>query len=179
MSEFVAFPKISRLFRDTIISEKIDGTNASIHIGDNGEVLVGSRNRFITPNSDNYGFARWVEDNKEGLIEELGPGVHYGEWWGAGIQRRYGLQEKRFSLFNTTRWKDKPLRLCHVVPELTVCTFSTDTVKETLRFLQKNGSQAAPGFMNPEGIVVYHNSSGQMFKVTLDNNDRGKWESNV
>lgn len=32
MIEFKAWPKIPRLFRDVIITEKIDGTNAAIHI---------------------------------------------------------------------------------------------------------------------------------------------------
>jgi hypothetical protein len=32
MAEFIAWPKTQRLFRDIIVSEKIDGTNAAIHI---------------------------------------------------------------------------------------------------------------------------------------------------
>ncbi len=34
--EFKEFPKIARLTRDCIITEKIDGTNASIYISENG-----------------------------------------------------------------------------------------------------------------------------------------------
>lgn len=43
--EFTSFPSISRLSREIVITEKIDGTNASIYIGENGEFLTGSRTR--------------------------------------------------------------------------------------------------------------------------------------
>src|SRR5436305_1822690 len=101
MIEFNAFPKIARLNRECVITEKIDGTNASILIDEDGVVMAGSRTRWITPENDNFGFAKWVEANKSELMK-LGVGHHFGEWWGSGIQRGYGLTkgEKRFSLFN-------------------------------------------------------------------------------
>jgi hypothetical protein len=104
-TEFIAFPKIARLRREIIVTEKIDGTNSCIFIGEDGEFLMGSRNRWITPESDNYGFAKWAMAHKEELMG-LGHGRHYGEWWGAGCQRGYGLtnNDKRFSLFNVIRW---------------------------------------------------------------------------
>ena len=43
MTEFNSFGKIARWSRRVIITEKIDGTNASIFIGEDGEFLVGSR----------------------------------------------------------------------------------------------------------------------------------------
>lgn len=104
-NEFVEFPKMPRLSRKMSLTEKIDGTNASIVITDEGEFLVGSRTRWITPEQDNYGFARWAYANKDELMA-LGVGRHYGEWWGAGIQRGYGQKEKHFSLFNVGRWVD-------------------------------------------------------------------------
>lgn len=59
--DFVPFPKMARLRRDCIITEKIDGTNASVLITDSGDVFAGSRNRFVYPNDDNYGFAKRTE----------------------------------------------------------------------------------------------------------------------
>ena len=50
---FTPFPKIARLYRDIIITEKIDGTNASVHIGEDGSFRTASRNRWTTPESDN------------------------------------------------------------------------------------------------------------------------------
>ena len=33
-----------------------------------------------------------------------------------------------------------------------------------LRNLLATGSEAAPGYMNPEGIIAYHTASGQVYK---------------
>ncbi len=167
---FQEFPKLYRLFRDIIVTEKIDGTNAQIVISDDGLSLrAGSRNRWIAPGDDNFGFARWCADNTEDLLK-LGPGRHFGEWWGAGIQRRYGLTEKRFSLFNVARWGDDATRpaCCHVVPTLYASGFSQAAIDEVVAKLKREGSRAAPGFDKPEGIVVFHVPSGHAYKYTLD-----------
>jgi hypothetical protein len=153
-------------------------------------VLAGSRNRWITPESDNFGFARWVKENEDALRIGLGPGQHFGEWWGQGIQRTYGLTEKRFSLFNVHRWKSTyndggeitgpdahrciQAPVCHVVPVLMRYTFDTQVVDVVLEQMARLGSTAAPGFMNPEGVVVYHTKSNQLYKKTLDKNDGHK-----
>ena len=47
-----------------------------------------------------------------------------------------------------------------------VIHFGLDTL--VLDDLQKWGSRAAPDFMDPEGIMVYHVRAGQMFKYTLE-----------
>lgn len=165
---FVEFPKIYRWSREVIVTEKLDGTNAQVYIDDNGTVLAGSRSRWITPQNDNFGFAKWVEEHRTELLK-LGPGSHFGEWWGAGIQRRYGLNEKRFSLFNVTRWSDAALRpaCVGVVPTIYTGTMDTIDMAKILRNLSESGSYAAPGFMNPEGIIVFHVPSRSMFKKTI------------
>jgi hypothetical protein len=171
MTDFIEFKKIPRLSRECIITEKIDGTNGCICITENDEFLVGSRSRWITPEQDNYGFAQWAYEHKQELIEGLGYGTHYGEWWGSRIQRGYGLTkgEKRFSLFNTRRWTDdvRPA-CCFVVPVLYTGIFSTQEVDDALKRLQEYGSSAARGFMKPEGVVVYHIAGNLMFKKTLN-----------
>jgi hypothetical protein len=176
LPEFNAFPKIPRLFREIVITEKLDGTNAQIVVSDDGNsiVAIGSRNKWITPEDDNFGFARWVRDNEQELLK-LGPGHHFGEWWGAGIQRRYGLSEKRFSLFNTKRWnaENPPPACCHVVPVLRVDLMNTQCIHNILGELREAGSLAAPGFMDPEGIMIYHTAANQYFKYTFDDNHKG------
>lgn len=191
--DFEAFPKIARLSREIIITEKLDGTNAQICICDNGSFLVGSRTRWITPDNDNFGFARWAYDNKEKLLR-LGPGRHFGEWWGSGIQRNYGIAEKRFSLFNTKRWalygtepktyatadprvihtQDVLPSCCGLVPVLYQGPFDTAAVDQCIENLRINGSVAVPGFMKPEGIVVYHCAAGIGFKKTLEKDEAPK-----
>ena len=86
---FEAFPSIPRLKRNCVISEKIDGSDAQVYVGEDGLVLAGSRNRWLTVESDNFGFAAWVKAHEDELRTGLGPGRHFGEWWGAGIQRPY------------------------------------------------------------------------------------------
>lgn len=175
MSEeaFVEFSKMARLSREVIITEKIDGTNAQIFIGEDGTIKAGSRTRWITPQDDNFGFAAWVEANSEELLK-LGPGRHFGEWWGQGIQRNYSLKEKRFSLFNVARWENERPACCYVVPVLFRGIFDSLVVDCCLSALAKTGSIAAPGFMKPEGVVVFHTAANIGFKKTLEKDELPK-----
>lgn len=190
MKDFLEFPKIPRLSRDMVITEKIDGTNAQILITESGEVFAGSRNRWLTPQNDNFGFAQWVDDNKQEVLK-LGIGRHFGEWWGSGIQRGYGLKngEKRLSLFNVGRWclfgdEPKPYgigriqdvlpRCIGLVPILYEGIFDTNKVNEALSDLNVNGSRCVNGFMNPEGVIVYHTAANQYFKKTIHKDEEHK-----
>ncbi len=170
---FVPFPKIPRLRREVIITEKIDGTNAQVVVLPSGQVLAGSRNRFVTPESDNYGFATWVKKNEAELARQLGLGTHYGEWWGTGIQRGYDLSERRFSLFNTSRFKEPP-PLCRVVPVLACAVLTDELISSALEKLRSGGSVAEPGYMRPEGIVVFMCASQTMHKVLLEGDELPK-----
>lgn len=168
--EFIAYPKMPRLSRECVITEKIDGTNACVLVTADGTVIAGKRTSWITPERDNFGFAAWVRDHADEL-RELGPGRHFGEWWGSGIQRRYGLSEKRFSLFRVDKWSESRPACCHVVPVLWRGIFSTEIVKQCLLELSVEGSRAAPGFMNPEGVVVFHTAAGIGFKKTIEGDE--------
>lgn len=177
--EFKEFPKIPRLNRTVIVTEKIDGTNACVVVSDaptfeERVVVAQSRSRIITPEADNFGFARWVKEN-ETILRQLGPGYHYGEWWGLGIQRGYGLKEKRFSLFNTSKWGETRPACCHVVPVLAIWN-GFQAVEMGLAKLRAEGSLAAPGFMKPEGVIAFHGHSGASFKVTLEKDEAHKNE---
>ena len=166
---FYPFQKLARLSRTCVITEKIDGTNAQVFITDSGEMLCGSRTKYITPGSktDNAGFAAWCEEHKSELLT-LGPGRHYGEWAGLGIQRKYGATEKRFFLFNPERYEHNPApSCCSIVPVLYSGDFTTDAVEQTLAKLAETGSMAFPGFMDPEGVVIFHKASGKSFKKTI------------
>lgn len=171
--EFKPMQKIPRLSRDIIISEKIDGTNASIYIGFDGEFKVGSRNRWITPDNDNFGFATWAYKRKDELMQ-LGIGHHFGEWWGVGINRHYDLSERRFSLFNTLRWREFKPACCDLVPVLYLGKFDQVIIEDCLNKLKQEGSVAAPGFMNPEGVIIYHIAGNYLFKKTIENDEKGK-----
>lgn len=189
-TEFNEFPKMARLSREVIISEKIDGTNAQILITEDGQMLTGSRTRWITPQDDNFGFAAWCAAHKDELMT-LGVGRHFGEWWGAGIQRTYGLPERRLSLFNVSRWclhGKTPQRIATanpriekrqdvlppcvgLVPVLYRGIFTTDACEAAIADLRANGSKAVPGFAKPEGIVCFHTAANVGFKKTLEKDE--------
>ena len=190
--EFEGFSKIARLSRAMVVTEKIDGTNAQIYVPEDATqpLLAGSRSRWLTPGktSDNFGFAAWVIEH-DAELRRLGPGRHYGEWFGAGIQRRYGLTEKRFALFNVGRWFD-PKReaqtgerrecppCCTVVPTLLKGNFDTGAIGTVVELLRSGGSAAVPGFMEPEGVVIFHEASKTLFKKTLVDDEKPKGDNN-
>ena len=178
MSEFQEFPKITRfLEQDVVVTEKIDGTNGLIWVSEDGSTLrAGSRTRWITPEDDNYGFARWVQENTEGLLR-LGPGYHYGEWWGRGIQRNYGMDKKVFSLFNSHRWwhhAERP-ECCDVVPIIYEGPM-TESLWEALQITEQP-SQAASKygveFNNIEGYMMYFTKAKLYFKVPFEKGAKG------
>lgn len=205
MYAFEEFPKIARLKREVVITEKVDGTNAQIAfvelnteelladakadpfclnifagIGEGSSAMAmyaGSRSRWLGSTSvgDNFGFAKWVFEHGSELLT-LGPGRHFGEWYGIGIQRGYDLPDKRFALFNVARWNpENPNRpaCCGVVPILARGEDVDDD--QVMRDLDAGGSVIAPGFKSPEGIVVYHSASRQLYKRTF-RDDGGKWK---
>lgn len=192
-AEFQGFPKLARLSREVIVTEKIDGTNAQVFISEDGTLLAGSRTRWITPEDDNFGFAAWVQAHRDELLT-LGPGRHFGEWWGKGIQRGYGLSERRFSLFNVQRWalhgsqpqtfptadprvtrtQDVLPPCCGLVPVLDRGLFDTAAVDGCLESLRLYGSIAAPRFMQPEGVVVFHVAGNVGFKKTVERDEEPK-----
>ncbi len=230
MTGHVKFAKIARINRGCVITEKIDGTNAAVVVEDGlldtwpsvqpadqgvivnreigGEqksllVTAQSRSRLITTEDDNFGFASWVRENAESLVDDLGVGLHFGEWWGAGIQRGYGLQkgDRRFSLFNTKRWFEEQFEFTtsemNCVPVLydgpfeefdpeCVQPYHWKHVLEVpktvdmppwnivLTLLKGHGSAASPGFDRPEGVVIYHKTADVLFKATVDRDEEPK-----
>ena len=179
--------------REHLVAEVIHENNYYV-------VFAQSRTRFITPEADNFGFAAWVKANAQNLVEILGPGRHFGEWWGNGIQRGYGLPrgERRFSLFNVTRYnpfenfvglhsaQSAGETLFPALPTLglvPVLTWRNDDanmksqaglVQDSLSWLSFRGSLAVhtPIFNKPEGVVLFHTRSGQTFKAYCDESEK-------
>jgi len=93
--EFQGFPKMARLSREIIITEKIDGTNAQILITGDGDLMAGSRTKWITTENDNHGFAKWVEGNRDELLK-LG-----------NMLKRFKNSYLKLSLFNFPETKNE------------------------------------------------------------------------
>jgi hypothetical protein len=175
--EFKAFPKIERLEKvQMVITQKIHGTNAQITIFEDTQgaplittkVLAGSRTKWIYPEDDNFGFARYVRENEAEIIEKLGMGTHFGEWAGPGINSSEGLTQKTFVLFDF--WKYPPERALPkqmmVVPVLYQGELNLEKLDEVMADLKEKGSKLVPGFMRPEGVVV--TVFGTRFKKVFD-----------
>lgn len=195
---YPSFKKIPRLERDIVFTEKLDGTNGIVAVlpkenvedetayygldetfmlGENTELAIyaGSRSRWLKPggSSDNFEFASWVAYHSQELIEALGVGVHYGEWWGSGINRGYGLSHRYFTLFNPAGYGLPPADvqvnnglLLGVVPVLHTGKY-TDIISVACD-LDENGSKAVPGYEHPEGVVCFHSGSRQLYKLILN-----------
>ena len=54
-------------------------------------------------------------------------------------------------------------------------------INDKLTYLREHGSIAVPGYMRPEGVVIYQPHSKYTYKVTLENDEapKGSWGSNA
>lgn len=201
MGDFKKWSSTPRFHKGLHITEKIDGTNACVIIYD-GQVKAQSRKRIITPDNDNYGFAKWVYENAGALTDALGYGYHYGEWYGEGIQKNpLKIEGKRFALFNTWHWarpeNAERLEMVDGLEHVPVLhderlhgTANWETIPLILQDLMTWGSkvQAAPEHVDydegwlvkpkPEGIIVWHRETQQKYKILLENDAFHKGELN-
>lgn len=88
---------------------KLHGTNAAIQVHKDGTVVAQSRTAILTPTSDNAGFAKWVDSNKDAwaarkisLANNEQALIIFGEWCGPGIQKGVAVNNipnKVFAVF--------------------------------------------------------------------------------
>jgi len=186
--QYVDFQKIARLRRMMTITEKLDGANVKIEVDRYQNINVGGHNGPLTLDFDPQGFARWAYDHTDEL-RTLGPGRHFGEWWGPGIgKRKYPVPERRLSMFNvhifaapgtepklisaaTGKMQTVLPPCCGLVPVLYTGVFDTQVIDAQIERLRRDGSVAVPGFMRPEGVVVFHDAANMYFKRTLAHDD--------
>lgn len=154
------------------ITEKLDGTNGCVVVKDGAVVGVQSRSRAIKVGDDNFGFASYVDANKDALAT-LGDGYHYGEWAGPGIQKNpHKLEQKTFFLFNTFRPADTLPSCVQNVPVLFRGTFGGTEQLDTI-MLALAESADKEGY-TPEGIIVYFHGFRTTVKYTYHAN-KAKW----
>jgi hypothetical protein len=63
---------------------------------------------------------------------------------------------------------------CGLVPVLYRGIFDTHRIEFELDALHDFGSTAAPGFMQPEGVVVFHVAGNFGFKKTIERDEEPK-----
>lgn len=194
MVEFKEWPKIPRgLGEQMTITEKIDGTNACVIVEESVDFdgtslvrVVGAQSRtqllahtnkdnVLRLYNDNFGFADWVIKNQVELATKLGPGYHYGEWAGPGIQKNpHNLERKTFFLFNSDRWRDgrqqRPEGV-ECVPVLFEGPASRENIEATMAGLWANAKEKG---YHPKGVVIWYHKTRRYEKVTFENAN-GKW----
>ena len=209
MSNYASFPSIERLENIyCVISEKVDGTNGLIEInevfpvGEPKEIQIrfGSRNRYITFNNDNADFANFfrhyearfkdvaadiilkeLEVSGETLTEcqEQYPLRIYGEWFGSGIQRGYGLKDKFFMPFSTF-YAEKLIeyQVPNIVKPNIMYTgkFNKLTADMCMNTLAIHGSGIIKDYKRPEGIVIHFPKYNFRLKQTFEGS---KWEQSI
>ena len=90
---------------DYIGTVKLHGSNASVRFTPDGDIIPQSRNRILSVGDDNFGFAAFVEKNKD-IFKPLAPRngevTFYGEWCGGNVQPKVALEqlEKHFVIFS-------------------------------------------------------------------------------
>jgi hypothetical protein len=204
MGEFKGWGSTTRENKNKTITEKLDGTNACVVIWD-GVVSAQSRKRIITPDDDNYGFAKWVHANAGVLFDTLGFGYHYGEWYGEGIQKNpLGIEGKRFALFHPTKYNEKNgynldmVDGLETVPLLHHGQCDVWTIPNIMQDLEVYGSKVEgakrtrvrseiPGLgddnvwefdkaADAEGIIIWNNETKTRTKMLLKDDAFHKWE---
>lgn len=203
--EFKSWGSTTRENKNKTITEKIDGTNACI-VAQDGKVTAQSRKRIITPDDDNYGFAKWVYENAGALLDTLGYGYHYGEWYGEGIQKNpLGIEGKRFALFHATKYTEangfdlERVDGLETVPLLHHGQCDVWTIPNIMQDLDTYGSKVKgaktttvkseiPGFddtmfqfdraANAEGVIIWNNETKTRTKMLLKDDAFHKWEVN-
>lgn len=148
---------------------KIDGTNASIWMEDDGSIGCGSRNRELSLNSDNAGFCQWVMHNRskfENLFKEtLDDVTLYGEWLVPHSLKTYREEAWRdFYVFDVVDSRGNHVAYDDYKPALDhfginyippIATIKNPTEEQLSRFLEKSGDfLIKDGMGKGEGIVI-------------------------
>lgn len=156
------YPDIIQPGEMVVISEKIDGANAK-YVWHNGEMYVGSRNRWLKSDSDNA----WTQVLKKipgitSLCKAYPDHVLYGEIYGPIQKLNYGFATPQFAAFamydarasvwcgtNTVRMAAN----LHEVPELMVCAVEPYDVDNIKKYAEENSRMCTHPHLS-EGVVV-------------------------
>lgn len=196
MTDFKRYTHLERFGNDEVqgielgtcyIFPKIDGTNSSVWLDQNGKVQAGSRNRHLTIEADNAGFYAHIKDqeNIKAFLKDYAGHRLYGEWLVPHSLKTYRDEAWRrfyvFDVYNDTAERYLPFDMFESVLKSYNIDFvpcmakiknaSYDNLLHELdknRFLIKDGE--GPG----EGIVIknydFQNKFGRMVFAKLVTN---------
>lgn len=120
---------------------KLHGTNSAFNVATDDTYVFQSRERELTIESDNAGFAMWGERNIEELFKTIknvrqlmnwnGRIVIYSEWCGGSIQKGVALNQlpKMFVIFNITLIDDQGKRTELTPEQISSVVHRTEEIK--------------------------------------------------
>ena len=165
------------------IFPKLDGTNASVWLDEEGNLQAGSRNRTLTLQSDNAGFLRWLLESSEGKAIERFLRVNplmklYGEWLVPHTLKTYEDEAwRQFYVFDVVEYIEGKDRYIHYDIYSEACEFygvkyiprikSVDGFSEGLisHYINANGYLVKEGI--GEGIVIKNYSFENKYGRTV------------
>jgi hypothetical protein len=152
-------------FGECYVFPKIDGTNASLWLGDDGKLCAGSRNRELSLDNDNAGFMAWAVNSPE--IKQFfldNPSCRlYGEWLVPHSLKTYRSDVwRRFYVFDVMR-DDKyipyneyvdSLKDCYIDYIMPIAILRNGTYEQFIDQLAKNVFLIEDGKGAGKGIVI-------------------------
>jgi hypothetical protein len=160
------------------IFPKLDGTNASVWLDENGNIQSGSRKRHLSLEADNAGFYAWVKEQKN-LLEYLKENpTHrlYGEWLIPHALKTYredawrkfyvfdvsvdkedseilheGDDKSKYIHYDEYSTKLEEKGIDYIVP---ICTITNASYEQLVNQLMKNVFLIEDGKGVGEGIVI-------------------------
>jgi len=179
VSGFREYQHIERLGSDEVegilegtcyVFPKIDGTNASVWMEDDGRIHAGSRKRELSLDADNAGFCRWVVDSATEFLPLLDAHPYYriyGEWLVPHTLRTYREEAwRKFYIFDVYDDEaeqylpyDKYADLCshYLLPFPVIAPIEiieNSSLDHMNKLLDRNTYLIADGNGSGEGIVI-------------------------
>lgn len=145
------------------IFPKLDGTNASVWLNQQGEIQAGSRRRHLTLENDNAGFYAWVvkQDNVLKYLQKNPTHRLYGEWLVPHSLKTYRKDSWRnFFVFDVAVDKDES-KILHKGDD----TMEYLHYNEYKPLLEENGLNFIPP------ICVLQNSNSEQLMNQLEKNN--------
>lgn len=152
-------------FGECLVFPKIDGTNGSLWLGDNGKVCAGSRNRELSLEDDNAGFMAWASSDPriEAFFEKYPNHRLYGEWLVPHSLKTYRQDAwRRFYVFDVMRGDEyvpfseyeEILKLYGIDYIMPIATMRNASYEQFVDQLAKNVFLIEDGKGAGEGIVI-------------------------
>lgn len=194
--EYMRYQHIERYGNDEVdginigtcyVFPKIDGTNASVWLGDDGQIKAGSRTRELSRESDNAGFYAYIQTSEKLLrFFSKYPGVRlFGEWLVPHSLKTYENSAwRKFYIFDTCREDgilipyDEYQPMIHefdldYIPALKI--FTNASVDDFRAYLEVNKFLIQENQGIGEGIVIknyaYRNKYGRQVWAKMVTND--------